>query len=93
MTDLARLSSEEITSRYIDAILQGDTMDTEDIVLDEAQGAERGQGVSGGAVLALLPKLMEILAAIQSGLTSVPAFTVRLLGQRFQIGPIPIKKL
>ena len=67
MTDLARLSSEEITSRYIDAILQGDTMDTQELeIKEDAPGARQAPGLGLGDIIKygdLLAKIIAILAA------------------------------
>lgn len=62
--------------------------ETQEIVIDETQGA--AQGASGATIIALLPKLIEIATAIVAGTGEVPKFTVRVAGQRVGVGPIPV---
>ena len=65
--------------------------ETQEIVIDGTQGA--AQGASGAAIIALLPKLIEIATAIVAGTGEVPMFPVRVAGQRVEVGPIPIKRV
>jgi len=66
-------------------------MNNDEIVIpDPAQGA--AQGVSSEAIFALLPKLIQIATAIVAGTGEVPLFTVRVAGQKVDVGPIPVKR-
>ena len=62
----------------------------QEIVIPDEHKPGAAPGVSGAAVLAFLPKLMELIAAIKMGAVSVPQFTVRAFGRKAKIGPTPI---